>query len=271
MTYKAAFESINADRQKALWLLEKATGFSGTQLRLIDEGLELNPEAGRKFADMLEQSRRHVPIQYILGSWDFMGLPMKCRPGVLIPRADTEILAEEAVSFLQNFPGNPVVLDLCTGSGCVGISVAHFCPNARVNAVDIDPLALELSRENAVLNGVQDRMDFVRSNLFEEIEGHFHCITANPPYIPSGDIAGLAEEVKQEPVLALDGGSDGMEFYRTIVPECRGYLKPKGGLFLEVGADQGKAVAEMMKAHDFRGVMIIKDLEDRHRVVRGFL
>lgn len=273
MTIKEAFTMMETvlpeAKHEVIWLLEKATEIPASQLRIKTDDFVIAPDAAQGFEQMLKRRQRHEPLQYILGQWEFMGLPMLCRPGVLIPRSDTELLATEAIRFLQNSAKNPVALDLCTGSGCVGIALAHFCPGARVCLSDIDPAALELARDNARLNGVYDSLDFIQSDLFTEINERFHCITANPPYIPTAEIQGLQEEVKMEPVLALDGGADGLDFYRAIIPECRKYLKAKGCLFLEVGAEQGKVVADMLRYHGFRAVAMIKDLEDRYRVLRG--
>ena len=247
-----------------LWLLEKATGMTTTQLRLADENTVLEIEAERQFRHMIEQRDNGVPLQYILGEWDFMGIPIKCRPGVLIPRRDTEVLAEEAISFLKN-KDKPVALDLCTGSGCVAIAIAGFC--VHVTAADICREALELAQENAELNGCQ--ISLIESDLFENITGRFNCITANPPYIPADTIKTLSPEVRQEPEKALNGGPDGLDFYRAIIPQSKEYLTPGGGLFLEIGNTQGKEVKEIMHSNGFKAVVTVKDFEDRDRVVRG--
>jgi len=266
MTIKEALASH--DKNEAVWLLEKATGLTAAQLRIKEESYELGSEAAEAFLQMLERRRNSEPLQYILGQWDFMGLPMKCRPGVLIPRADTEVLAEAAIKYLKKIR-NSMVLDMCTGSGCVGIALAKFCYSAHVTLSDINQSALQLARENSELNEVDDRLNIVQSDLFSAINDRFHCIVINPPYIPRGDLADLQEEVKHEPVLALDGGLDGLAFYRKIIPQCSEYLRPKGAVFFEVGADQSKDVAGILRDNGFHAVMIIKDLEDRHRVVRG--
>jgi len=267
VTLREAFALSNS--HETLWLLEKATGLTTTQLRLADEYVSLTPEAKNLFLHMMEQRQQHIPLQYILGIWEFMGLPMECQPGVLIPRGDTEVLAIEAIGFLRNCPDESIALDLCTGSGCVGISLAHFCPAAHITVVDIDITALELAKKNAANNGVGDRISFVQSDLFENINGQFHCVTANPPYIPTEEIAGLSKEVRQEPVLALDGGPDGLDYYRRIISDCKQYLLPNGGVFFEIGDTQGEAVASMLQDHGFRDVAVIKDIESRDRVVRG--
>ncbi|MCL2420774.1 MAG: peptide chain release factor N(5)-glutamine methyltransferase [Defluviitaleaceae bacterium] len=269
MTIKEAF--ISHDSHETIWMLEKVTGLSTTQLRLADENSMLSPESEKFFLHMIEQRNNGMPLQYILGEWEFMGLPMRCCPGVLIPRGDTEVLASEAIGFLQSLPGSLTALDMCTGSGCIGISMAHFCPELRVTATDIDYAPLALAQENAELNGVSDRLAFVQSDLFEHISGQYHCITANPPYIATEEIETLSKEVKHEPVLALDGGLDGLDFYRAIIPASKDFLLSDGGLFLEIGDTQGEAVAEMMRCHGFKNVVIVNDIENRHRVVRGMM
>jgi len=251
-----------------IWLLEKATGLSATELRMQNiKPDSLNLEAKEIYMNMLQQRKNHVPLQYILGQWEFMGLPINCRPGVLIPRFDTEILAEEAIKFLMKYE-KPKVLDLCTGSGCIAISLAHFCKKSQplVTGVDISPVALELACENAHLNNL--KIDFILSDLFECVEGKFDCITVNPPYIPSNEIKKLQKEVQQEPVLALDGGTDGLDFYRSIIAACGEYMNESAAIFLEIGSEQGQDVFVMLDMlHKFENVKIINDLENRHRVV----
>jgi len=249
--------------KEQVWMLEKATGLSATELRLkAIKPDSLEGKAKEIYLNMVEQRENHIPLQYILGQWEFMGLPINCRPGVLIPRFDTEILAEETVKFLMKYE-QPKVLDLCTGSGCIAISLAYFCKNAQVTGADISHIALDLAYENAQINNLKIR--FVQSNLFDNINGKFDCITVNPPYIPSGEIKLLQKEVQQEPVLALDGGTDGLDFYRAIASACSNYMNEGAAIFLEIGSDQGQDVMDML--HKFENVSIIKDLENRDRVV----
>jgi len=287
MTLEEAFAlgEANCNRRDILLLLEEATGWTQTQLRMnmtLDSSRSsrsqhpIPTEATQKFLHMLEQRQRHVPVQYILKQWEFMGLPMYCS-GVLIPRPDTEVLVEQAVSFLQNFSTDlemrPVqVLDICTGSGCIAIALAHFCRyirNMQVTAVDIDSHALSVAQKNAIFNNVA--VAFLCSDLLAEVNGQFDCITANPPYIPTRDIDDLAEEVRlHEPLLALDGGVDGLDFYRRIIPACKGHLRANGAVFLEIGVGQAEAVANMFCEQEFSDVEVITDLLGRARVVRAF-
>ncbi|MCL1999010.1 MAG: peptide chain release factor N(5)-glutamine methyltransferase [Turicibacter sp.] len=267
MTLKQAFSMCNS--HEAIWIIEKATGLTPTQIRLSLPDTELTETAADFFLFLLKQRQNGTPLQYILGDWDFMGLTMKCGPGVLIPRKDTEILAEEAIAFVSTLPKMPAVLDLCTGTGCIGISIAKFCPFAVVTLSDVSETALAFARENVDLNGNHARISVVQSDLFERITGRFSCITANPPYIPTAEIAELPAEVQKEPVSALDGGADGLAFYRRIIQDCHEFLLPRGAIYLEIGDSQAKAVAALLHENNFRSVVTIKDLEERNRVVKA--
>ncbi|MCI9526509.1 MAG: peptide chain release factor N(5)-glutamine methyltransferase [Lachnospiraceae bacterium] len=215
---------------------------------------------------LLKKRAERVPLQYITGSQEFMGLEFKINSHVLIPRQDTETLVEEALKVLE--PGMSV-LDLCTGSGCVIISLLR---QKRLfgTASDISKQALLIAKENARNNRVD--VQLVRSNLFQNIIGRYDMIIANPPYIPTEAIASLMPEVKNfEPVEALDGGEDGLDFYRQIVKESGQFLKSNGYLCLEIGHDQGGRVAFLMEENGYRNVKVIKDLAGNARVVRGNL
>ena len=273
-TISPSTQNTASNSREVLWLLEKATGQTSTELLLANEDTELSPKISEGFLHMLGERRKAVPLQYILGEWDFMGITIKCRPGVLIPRRDTEILAEETIKFLRNLhpkiSDRPKILDMCTGSGCVGIALAAFCPDVYVTGADISDEAIKLARENAAINNLENRVSFIQSDLFENVTGRcFNCITANPPYIPTAELSSLPEEVQKEPVLALDGGPDGLDFYRAILLACEKFLLPGGRLFMEIGDNMGKVVSEMFRSFGFRAVVIVKDLESRDRVVQG--
>ena len=196
------------------------------------------------------------PLQYILGKWEFMGLPFYTRPCALIPRQDTETLCEEALKI--NGRGK-TLLDLCCGTGCIGVSLARL-GGFEVTFGDISPDCLALARENAALNGVAG--SFVLTDMFGNISGSYDMICVNPPYIPTSELASLQAEVKREPVLALDGGADGLDFYRRISRDYAAHLNPGGALLMEIGAGQAEDVAEM-----FPGAEIIKDICGIERVV----
>lgn len=194
------------------------------------------------------------PLQYILGKWEFMGLPFYTRPCALIPRQDTETLCEEALSI-----GGKTLLDLCCGTGCIGVSLAKL-GGFEVTFADISRDCLALARENAALNGVAG--SFVLTDMFGNISGSYDMICVNPPYIPTSELASLQAEVKREPRLALDGGTDGLDFYRRISRDYAAHLNLGGALLMEVGAGQAEDVAAM-----FPKAEIIKDICGIERVV----
>ena len=214
---------------------------------------------------LLKKRKSRIPLQYLTGEQDFCGLSFLVSPDVLIPRFDTEILVLEAEKLLKP---EMEALDLCTGSGCIAITLKKSVPGIFVAASDISLPALRIAKENAKRNGAIVR--FVESDLFLKIDGRFDVIVSNPPYIPTGEIASLMPEVRDfEPKLALDGKEDGLSFYRTIISESRQYLKPNGFLLLEIGCGQGAAVSALMEQAGYREVEIIKDLAGLDRVVKG--
>ena len=201
-----------------------------------------------------EERLKNIPIQYILGEWEFMGLTFRTRPCALIPRQDTETLCEEALRI-----GGERVLDICCGTGCIGISLAKL-GNMKAAFSDISPDCIALAKENARLNGIEG--EFFRGDLFENVAGRYSLICCNPPYIPSGHIPALQREVQHEPMLALDGGDDGLDFYRRIARQYGDYLLPGGHLLLEVGIGQARDVIAI-----FGGGYAVKDLCGIERVV----
>ncbi|MCL1988834.1 MAG: peptide chain release factor N(5)-glutamine methyltransferase [Firmicutes bacterium] len=274
MTIKEALQiaknlsEVQADFE-GLWILEKITGVSVAGLHLADSNSQLAPQYEEQFLKMIEQRKNNVPLQYILGEWDFMGVKIKCRENVLIPRRDTEILVEETINYLKNSTGDKTLLDLCTGTGCIGIALArHF---SHITFSDISSDAIALAKENAELNKIAEKSTFVQSDLFDKINGTFDCITVNPPYISEEGLKTLPLDVQKEPLLALDGGKDGLNFYRKIIPICKNFLTPNGAIFMEIGNKQGNDVRFMLLENGFSCAMIIKDLELRDRVVYGTL
>ena len=209
-------------------------------------------------AQMLLKRLDSEPLQYIFGEWDFMGLPFKLGHGVLIPRQDTEALCEHAL-ILAGQRGYKTGLDVCCGSGCIGISIAYR-GGLKVTLADIAPDALRYAMENAHLNKVN--VQVMQSDMFKRVQGKYDMIFCNPPYIASGDLASLQREVKKEPLIALDGGEDGMDFYRRIASEYRAYLNDAGAMLLEVGKGQARDVLALFSAG-----YIIKDLNGVERVV----
>ena len=204
-------------------------------------------------------------MQYIVGETEFMGLKFKVNSNVLVPRQDTETLVEEALKVVR--PGMKV-LDMCTGSGCIIISILHNVSNVEGHAVDISKQALNVAKENAKLNDVS--VMFERSDLFDNVAEKFDIIVSNPPYIPTAEIAKLMPEVAQfEPMEALDGKEDGLYFYKRIVENCGNYLTEGGSILFEIGHDQGISVSELLKDAGFSDVRVIKDLAGNDRVVAG--
>ena len=215
----------------------------------------------------LRKRAEHVPLQYIVGETEFMGLKFKVNSSVLIPRQDTETLVEEALKVVR--PGMRV-LDLCTGSGCVIVSILHNVSDVEGYAVDISKQALNVAKENARLNDVP--VLFEHSDLFDPVTGTFDVIVSNPPYICTDEIAKLMPEVRDfEPMEALDGKEDGLYFYRKIIGQCKQYLNPEGHLLFEIGYDQGQKVSALMREIGFHDVQVIKDLARKDRVVTGML
>lgn len=226
---------------------------------------EMSQEQIREYQALLSKRAERIPLQYIVGEQEFMGLKFRVNSNVLIPRQDTETLVEEALKVIE--PGMRV-LDMCTGSGCIIISILKNTTNVDGAACDISKQALNVAKENARLNGVF--VDFERSDLFEHVDEMYDVIVSNPPYIRSDEIPHLMPEVSVfEPHEALDGSEDGLLFYRRIIKDCRANLKPQGRLLFEIGCDQGRQVSEMMQFAGFSDVHVIKDLAENDRVVSG--
>ena len=205
---------------------------------------ELTQRQQAAFDALCDRRAAREPLQYILGETEFMGLTFHVEPGVLIPRADTEILVEKALAVM---PPNAHVLDIGTGSGAIAVSLAKLGRNARVTAVDVSDKALEIARKNAETNGAD--VEFVKSDCFSALQGRkYDMIVSNPPYISDEEMQGLMPEVKQEPELALFGGADGLDFYRRISREAPEYLNEGGFLLFEIGWLQKDAVSELVRA-----------------------
>ncbi len=307
MTYRDA-RSKAAARLRAAGIENEAveSGFllehvCGTDMNfyLLHQAEEMPREKESHFFQIVEKRCRRIPLQHLTGVQEFMGLPFFVNEHVLIPRQDTELLVEEAVRVLRGglddnlflYPnpdiksasGNCVlekkpisegqdfhILDLCTGSGCIAVSLKSFFRNAFVCGTDISAEALEMAGINAAANHVN--ITFIESNLFSKVSGKFRMIVSNPPYIPSGEIPTLMPEVRDhEPHLALDGDQDGLAFYRRITAECPDYLLPGGFMIFEIGYDQGEAVSALMRKKGFEDIKVIQDLAGLDRVVRGKL
>lgn len=226
----------------------------------------------KAYSDLVEMVRRRTqrePIQYILGVHEFMGLPLKVGKGVLIPRQDTESLVEYIIQYVAEQPIK--ILDIGTGSGAIAVSLAHYLKYAEVTTVDISEDALEIARENVRLNGTEDRVTLLKSDLFECVEPRqFDIIVSNPPYISEADLRALEPEVKDhEPELALFGGKDGLDFYRRIIPKAKSYLKPNGLLIFEAGYDQSVKILKLFEENGYNDIGVFSDLRGIPRFIYG--
>lgn len=271
MTYREALSAGTVILEKAgvpdpeldsWYLLENACHITRSEFYLKEQE-PLPEEAHRHFEAAVRERSRRVPLQYILGTQEFMGLSFAVNSNVLIPRQDTETLVEQALAFLTD---GMEVLDLCTGSGCIAVSLKKNRPGVSVSASDVSKQALLVAKENAKAHNAE--VWLIRSDLFENVLDRYDVIVSNPPYIRTGVIPTLQPEVADfEPVAALDGHEDGLYFYRRIAENAPEYLKEKGRLFLEIGNDQGEAVAALLAESGFSDIRIKQDLAGNDRVV----
>ena len=247
-------------------LLEEVCGTDRNDL-LVHGDKEVPPEQCDRYVEYIQRRQKREPLQQITGYQEFMGLRFKVTPDVLIPRQDTEILVEEVMRYLHD---GMHILDMCTGSGCILLSLLKYSNDCEGTGCDISEKALKVAEENAEMLSLN--ASFVQSNLFENISGKYEFIVSNPPYIPTGVIPTLMEEVRDhEPVSALDGREDGLYFYREIVEKAGEYLYPGGMLFFEIGYDQAEKVSSLMREAGYQEVTVCKDLAGLDRVVYGTL
>ena len=248
-----------------------AAGKSREEL-IRDGALYVSPELERRVRELTARRLAGEPVAYLIGEWEFYGLELDVSPDVLIPRADTEVLAERAIEYCAA-QGECRVLDLCAGSGCVGLAVAAHAPRARVALGELSEAALKICRQNVRRCGLSGRVISVQADALKKPPaalGECQCIVSNPPYIPAGDIPGLDASVRDyEPHLALDGGADGLDFYRSIAQTWRDALTEDGRLYFEVGIGQADSVLRIMRAAGFGDIQVVKDTHDIPRVVFG--
>ena len=238
---------------------------------LMQRKEEIDEKTEAAFRELLTRREKNEPVAYLVGSREFMSLDFCVSPGVLIPRPDTETLVEFVIESLLK-EENPQVLDLCTGSGAIAVSLAHHLPKSRLTAIDISDLCVKTAAENAEKNGVADRVTVLQADVFAyETDNAYDCVVSNPPYIPSAVVPTLEKDVKDyEPHLALDGGEDGYIFYRYLAQKGHAFLKPGGMIVLEVGHNQAETVAAFFKkTREYKIVGIRKDLAGISRVVYG--
>ena len=264
---------IEAATLEARELVCFATGKSREQL-YRDGALYASPELERRTRELVARHLAGEPVAYLIGEWEFYGLPLDISSEVLIPRPDTEVLAEQAIAYIKTL-GECRVLDLCAGSGCIGLAVAANAPQARVVLGEWSDGALKICSQNIRRNGLTGRVVPIQADARERPEkslGDFQCIISNPPYIPHGDISGLDASVRDyEPHLALDGGEDGLDFYRAIAEKWKEALNVGGRLYFEVGIGQADSVLRIMRAQGFGDIQVVKDLHEIPRVVFGTL
>lgn len=239
----------------------------------------LNEKEHREYIEAVKKRAGGMPLQYITGHQEFMSLNFKVTSDVLIPRQDTEVVVESVLEYTKNIKENTIdILDIGTGSGCIAVSLAYYIKNSRVAAIDISQKALDIAKYNSEKNNVIDKIDFICGDIFTGLKNllrndkkKFDIIVSNPPYIPSDEIASLEKQVKDfEPLKALNGGNDGLDFYKFIIEDAAYFLKKQGILALEVGINQARDVLNMMKEKYFN-IKIVKDLSGIERVVMGEL
>ena len=261
---RLAAAGIEEAKLDARLLLEELCGTDRNDL-LVHGDRPVTEQQEKSYVNQIELRSRHIPLQHIMGYQEFMGLRFKVTPDVLIPRQDTEMLVEEV---LKNLHDGMRILDLCTGSGCILLSLLRYSNDCVGVGADLSKKALAVAEENA--GALELMAEFVQGDLFEPVTGKFEIIVSNPPYIPSNVIPTLMEEVREhDPLMALDGKEDGLYFYREITGQAGEYLYPGGMLFLEIGCEQAGAVTELMKNAGYRDVTVCKDLAGLDRVVSG--
>jgi len=254
---------------EARWILAEVLGVKMFEV-FMSPLRELTRCETKKLSEIIERRARREPLAYILGYSDFRGLKIKVKEGILIPRPETELLVDEALMVMNKGRGTQRVIEPCTGSGCVSVALAREFEKVHIIAIDISAEALELAHDNAIINGVDKKISFLRTDLLLPFKRHaaFDLIAANPPYIPCHDIKTLAPEIRlYEPVIALDGGSDGLDCIKEIINSSAGLLKQGGSLLLEIGMGQSGEVTELARATGlFDNVRLIKDLSGIERI-----
>lgn len=250
----------------ARYILEYITGLNSAQYFIHSEDI-IEKDKAEEFFRLIERRSKRIPLSYVIGTRDFFGLTFKVDENVLIPEQETELLVEEVIKHSEG----KSVLDMCTGSGCIAISIALFGKPSRVSASDISPKALEVARENAKSLKAGE-ISFIQGDMFENVTDKFDIIVSNPPYIETGEIDELMPEVRDYiPRLALDGDIDGLKFYRIISKEAVKKLNKNGRIFYEIGYNQSRAVASILLENGFTDVKIMKDYSGLDRIVTAKL
>lgn len=254
-------------------ILQKSLGDVDRIYIHINLNKELSDDEYNLFLSMIKDRINGRPVAYIVGNREFMGLDFFVKEGVLIPRPDTEVLVEEIIELCKN-KDEVEILDIGTGSGAITVSLAKYIEKSTIKSLDISDIPLEVGKKNAMNNDVDNKIEFIKSDLFSSIKDKnikFDVIVSNPPYIPKKDMDTLHTQVKDyEPYNALEGGIDGLDFYRDITDQSKSYLKEDGILAYEVGHDQAKDVSDIMKDNGYTKIYTKKDIQGIDRVVIGF-
>lgn len=261
--------NIEDSNMKARIVLADLLGKNKEYLMIHDED-DIEDGLNRIFLEKIERLKNHEPLQYVINKQDFMGFELYVDKNVLIPQPDTENLVEEVILLSDKIRKKELrILDLCTGSGAIAISISKLIKKSLVYASDISKDALKIAEENSSRNAAN--ILFFESDLFDKISKlyKFDIIVSNPPYIEKDVIKTLSEEVQNEPILALDGGKDGLDFYRKIIEEAKEYLNPDGYLAFEIGYNQKESVEKILKDNKYRNIYSRKDLSGKDRIVVG--
>lgn len=238
------------------------------QYIIVNDMEEIKSKDEKLYFSMIKKIRQGIPLEHITHQKEFMKLNFFVNENVLIPRQDTEILVEEVIKIANNKKAKKI-LDLCTGSGAIAVSLAKYLPDSQITAIDISNEALKIAKKNAISNNVEEQITFINSDMFENLnEEKFDIIVSNPPYVKTNTINELEVQVKKEPYIALDGGNDGLDFYRKIIKNAYQFLKYNGYLCLEIGFDQKIDVIELIENEEkYENTYYKKDLYDNDRII----
>lgn len=260
-------ENLDSPKLKARLLLQDILE-KPRQYLLVHDLEPISKNVQEKYFENVQKVKSGTPIEHITHIKEFMKLNFYIDENVLIPRQDTEVLVEEVINIAKKTNGKKI-LDLCTGSGAIAISLAKYIPDSQITAIDISPNALMVAKKNAKINEVEERITFIKSDLFSQIKNQkFDIIVSNPPYIKKEDIKKLDREVQKEPIIALDGGIDGLDFYKIIAKNSYFYLKYGGYLALEIGYDEKESVIDIIeKENQYINTYSKKDLYGNDRIV----
>lgn len=225
------------------------------------------------YKKLVLKRKKAIPTEYITGSTEFMGLKFSVNKNVLIPRQETECLIEHVLKILKYLKKPVKILDVGTGSGNIAVSIANYSTNSHISAIDISKEAIKIAKKNASLNNVTKKIEFIQSDIFGSISKlkykKYDLIISNPPYIKTEEIKTLQREIHNEPVIALDGGKDGLAFYKRIIPESKKYLNKRGYLIFEIGYHHSEPIKEIMKINGYKRIKILKDYTNQERIIYG--